>query len=248
MRKISAASASLARRGDPRRARRNMLLAHRWLPVVAAASSPPSLVARRNSGAGPLRSAEAEDKHLPYGWPELHLHASNQSARYAAGEYPGRSSAGNAQYEIYKRWCVARGLSNEQYVLRYVRWRDGVALEPALAPYLLERELEHWVLWHNPEVAAAMSSDAELQPESELALAVALFDAEGVRLRPEDLVTFQNIPALRSIPRIPHSHVFVRKRALSNGSRHALRASRRGWRERSPWLQSAVEREGEAPS
>ena len=217
----------------------------RWLPVVAAATSMPSLVARRNSG-GPLRSAE--DKHLPYGWPELHLHARNQSARYAASEYPGRSSAGNAQYEIYKRWCVARGLSNEQYVLRYVRWRHGVALEPALAPYLLERELEHWVLWHNPEVAAAVSSDTELQPESELALAVALFHAEGVRLGPEDLVTFQNIPALRSIPRIPHSHVFVRKRTLSNGSRHALRASRRAWRERSPWLLSAVEsveRQGE---
>ena len=224
-----------------------MLAHHAWLPVVAAASSTPSLVVRRNGGAGPLRSAEAEDKHLPYGWPELHLHARNQSARYAAGEYPGRSSAGNAQYEIYKRWCVARGLSNEQYVLRYVRWRDGVALEPALAPYLLERELEHWVLWHNPD-RAAVSSDTELQPESELALAVALFDAEGVRLGPEDLVTFQNIPALRSIPRIPHSHVFVRKRTLSNWSRHALRDSRRGWRERSPWLQSAVEREGEAPS
>ena len=227
-----------------------MLAQQRWLPMIAAASSPPSLSratsARRNSGTGPLRSAEVEDKHRPYSWSELHLHATNQSDRYAAGEYPGRSSAGNAQYEIYKRWCVTRGLSNEQYVMRYVRWQDGVALEPALAPYLLERELEHWVLWHNPEVAAAVSSDAGLVPESELALALALFDAEGVRLTPEDLVTFQNIPALRSIPRIPHSHVFVWKRTLSNRSRHALRALRHGWRERSPWLQSAVE--GEAPS
>ena len=225
-----------------------LVLAHRWLPVVAAASSTPSLVSRRN---GPLRSVEAEDKHRPYGWAELHVHARNQSARYAAGEYPGRSSAGNAQYEVYKRWCVARGLSNEQYVLRYVRWRDGVALEPALAPYLLEREIEHWILWHNPEVAAAVPPDGELQPERELTLAVALFDDMGVRLEPMDLVNFQNIPALRSVPRIPHSHVFVRKRTLSNGSRHALRASRRAWRERSPWLQSAVEsveRQGEAPS
>ena len=87
------------------------------------------------------------------------------------------------------------------------------------------------------------------QPERELALAVALFDDMGVRLEPEvDLVNFQNIPALRSVPRIPHSHVFVRKRTLSNGSRHALRANRRAWRERSPWLLSAVEsveRQGE---
>ena len=223
------------------------MFAHRWLPVVAAASSPLSLAARRNSGAGPLRSAEEEDKHRPYSWPELHLHASNQSARYAAGEYPGRASAGNAQYEVYKRWCVARDLSNEQYVLRYVRWRNGVALEPALAPYLLERELEHWVLWHNPDVGD-VSSDAELQQESELALAVALFHAEGVLLMPGDLVTYQNVPALRSLPRIPHSHVFVRKRMLSNRSRQALRAKRRDWGARSPWLQSAVEQDGNAPA
>ena len=47
--------------------------------------------------------------------------------------------------------------------------------------------------------------------------------------------------ALRSLPTIPHSHVFVRKRTLSNASRRALQASRRGWRERSPWLNAAVE-------
>mmetsp|Transcript_24007 Transcript_24007/g.48825 ORF Transcript_24007/g.48825 Transcript_24007/m.48825 type:complete len:235 (+) Transcript_24007:60-764(+) len=227
------------------------MLAHRWLPVISAASSLPSPVDRRNR-AGPV-SVEAEENHHPYSWPELCLHATNQTARYAAGEYPGRSSAGNAQYNIYKRWCVARGLSNEQYVLRYVRWQqirmldgvkfDGVALEPALAPYMLERELEHWVLWHNPDTDAAVSSNGELQPESELTLAVALFALQGVRLRPEDVVCFQNIPVLRSLPRVPHSHVFVRKRGLSNGSRQALRASRREWRLRSPWLQSAVERE-----
>ena len=215
------------------------LAPQRWLPIVAAATAPPPLIARRT------RSSEInEDKHKPYTWSELRLHAANQSARFAAGEYPGRSSEGNAQYEVYKRWCVERGLSNEQYVLRYVKWQDGgVALEPALAPYLLERGLEHWILWHNPE-AAGLRPDAELQPELETTLAMALLEAEGVRgLSRDDLVCFQNVPALRSLPRIPHSHVFVRKRTLSNASRRALQACRRSWRVRSPWLQSSVEQE-----
>eukprot|EP00308_Calcidiscus_leptoporus_P013338 CAMPEP_0119390096 /NCGR_PEP_ID=MMETSP1334-20130426/111921_1 /TAXON_ID=127549 /ORGANISM="Calcidiscus leptoporus, Strain RCC1130" /LENGTH=209 /DNA_ID=CAMNT_0007412497 /DNA_START=84 /DNA_END=713 /DNA_ORIENTATION=- len=183
-------------------------------------------------------SAVDANEHRPYGWAELALHARNQSARYAAGEYPGRSSSGTAEYAVYKRWCSARSMSNEQYVLRYVRWRaGGVALEPALAPYLLEHGLEHWILWHHPEAA---KSDTVLQPESEAALALALFDAEGVRLTRNDLVCFQNIPQLRSLPTIPHSHVFVRKQDLSNVARRALQASRSSWRERSPWLGSGM--------
>ena len=213
------------------------------VPVIAAASSPPLLAARRTPlrSSSPVVGSSPEDKHRPYSWSDLHLHASNQTARFAAGEYPGRSRDGNAEYEVYKRWCKARGLSNEQYVLRYVRWRRGVALEPALAPYLLEHGLEHWILWHNPEASGGVRPDAELEPESERALAAELLGAEGVHTTRDDLVCFQNVPALRSLPTIPHSHVFVRKRTLSNASRRALQASRRGWRERSPWLNAAVE-------
>ena len=223
-----------------------MAALQRLWPVLAAASTPPPpRVARRIGG----RALELnEDKHRPYDWAELHLHATNQSARFAAGEYPGRSGKGNAQYEIYKRWCKERGISNEQYVLKYVQWRDGVAIEPALAPYLLEQGLEHWILWHHPNPAAGVMPDAELQPDSELATALALLVSEGCSVSRDDLVCFQNVRELRSLPTIPHSHVFIRKGSLSNESRRALRASRHRWRARSPWLQAAVEKEGGAPA
>jgi len=89
--------------------------------------------------------------HRPYSWDDIRLHAINQSARYTAGQYPGRSPDGNALYEKYKRWCKNHGLDNQQYVLKYVSWRDGRALEPSLAPYLLEEGIEHWILWHHPD-------------------------------------------------------------------------------------------------
>ena len=206
--------------------------------IIAATST---RIARHISGRAVLELNE--EQHRPYSWTELHRHASNQSARFASGEYPGRSGKGNTQYEVYKRWCKERGVSNEQYVLKYVHWHGGVALEPALAPYLLKQGLAHWVLWHHPDPAAGVMPDAELHQDSEIVTAVTLLGAEGCSLTRDDLVCFQNILQLRSLPTIPHSHVFIRKRTLSNESRRALRAIHNRWRSRSPWLQAAVEQE-----
>ena len=64
-----------------------------------------------------------EPLHQPYSWDEIILHAANQSDRVNAGEYPGRSPEGNRVYEVYKQWCKERGLSNADYVLKYVQWQ-----------------------------------------------------------------------------------------------------------------------------
>ena len=111
--------------------------------------------------------------HRPYSWDELRIHAANQSERYAVGEYPGRSPDGNAMYEKYKQWCVKHGqITNAEYVLKFVRWRHkGIALEPSLAPYLLEDGIEHWILWHHP---THTPGSTELDRASEAQLAIQL--------------------------------------------------------------------------
>ena len=45
--------------------------------------------------------------------------------------------------------------------------RRRVALEPALAPYLLADGLEHWILWHHPdELAGDAALDGAAEPRS----------------------------------------------------------------------------------
>lgn len=175
--------------------------------------------------------------HRPYSWEDLKAHAANQSARYAAGEYPGRSPNGNAMYDRYKRWCIEHGrISNADYVVRYVRWHGGSALEPSLAPYLLDDGIEHWILWHHPNKTPG---DTELDPASEAAVARALVAREiKGEASPSDvpLVCFQNVPPLRSIPTIAHSHVFLRVGSMLPEARRAVGAMRGAWRQRSPWL------------
>ena len=174
--------------------------------------------------------------HRPYSWEELQTHAVNQSARYAIGEYPGRSPEGNAMYDRYKRWCVEHGrIRNAEYVLRYVRWRGGSALEPSLAPYLLEEGIEHWILWHHPE---RTKGDMELNGESDARIALLHVEREGgARLDREQIVCFQNVLPLRSIPTIAHSHVFLHVETMSQASQAAVSRLREAWRRRSPWLQ-----------
>ena len=180
-----------------------------------------------------------DSQHRPYTWRDIADHATNQSARYQAGEYPGRSPAGNAQYEVYKAWCTARAISNPDYVVRYVAWHDDAALEPALAPYLLVDGIEHWILWHHPNKTPG---DTELDPASEAAVARALVAREiKGEASPSDvpLVCFQNVPPLRSIPTIAHSHVFLRVGSMLPEARRAVGAMRGAWRQRSPWLRAA---------
>ena len=198
-------------------------------------------------------SAAAEDPpHRPYSWAELLEHAVRQEARFAAGEYPGRDAAGNARYQRYKEWCRARTppLSNAQYILQYVHWRPSaagrVALEPALAPYLLADGLEHWILWHHPD---ELAGDAALDGAAEAALAAELVRAEllpepaagdAVRLPSDAIVAFQNVPVLRSLPTIAHAHVFFHRARLPPEGRDALARARRAWLERSPWFNDAT--------
>ena len=198
-----------------------------------------------------LASAAAEEsqQHRPYSWTELLEHAVRQEARFAAGEYPGRDAAGNARYEQYKQWCRARTppLTNAQYIVQYVRWRSSlsaagrVALEPALAPYLLVDGLEHWILWHHPD---ELAGDAALDGDAEAALAAELVRAElagDAMLLPSDaIVAFQNVPVLRSLPTIAHAHVFFHLERLPPAGRDALARMRRVWLERSPWFNDAA--------
>ena len=168
----------------------------------------------------------------PYNWSQLQAHARNQAAFVEAGLYPRRTQERNADYDRYKAWCEARGLSNHEYVLRYVAWTQGAALEPALAPYELTEGIEHWILWHHP---AEVPGDRELDPRREEQLALKLLALERVHPAAHQILSFQNVPSLRSIPTIAHSHVFVRSRPAS-ATATGLANIRRRWRERSPWL------------
>ena len=208
----------------------------------ATASAHRRTLHRRDCGEPPVqRAPDAECVlHRPYSWSDLMEHSTNQSARYAAGEYPGRSPEGNAMYERYKRWCVENGgISNAAYVLKFVLWDEsGCALEPSLAPYLLEAGIEHWILWHHPD---RTPGDTELNSTSEARLARSLIAHAGAELDPRGhLLCYQNVPALRSIPSIAHSHVFLYASRMPTASQEVVREMRERWRLRSPWLQATA--------
>eukprot|EP00927_Polykrikos_kofoidii_P074244 TRINITY_DN70230_c0_g1_i1.p1 TRINITY_DN70230_c0_g1~~TRINITY_DN70230_c0_g1_i1.p1 ORF type:complete len:319 (-),score=38.72 TRINITY_DN70230_c0_g1_i1:30-986(-) len=54
-------------------------------------------------------------------------------------------------------------------------------------------------------------------------------------LREDEVVIWQNIPDLRSIPEVAHAHVFVCPRTQE--TREALQACRNAWTQRSPWAE-----------
>mmetsp|Transcript_36420 Transcript_36420/g.96857 ORF Transcript_36420/g.96857 Transcript_36420/m.96857 type:complete len:276 (-) Transcript_36420:50-877(-) len=54
-------------------------------------------------------------------------------------------------------------------------------------------------------------------------------------LSEDEVVIFQNIPELRSVPQVAHAHVFVRP--TSEATRSALHQLRLEWRLRSPWAE-----------
>ena len=178
-------------------------------------------------------------------WAALRAYAADQLHR----EPPPRTAASDQLYATYKEWCTARGLTNAEYVERYVKWDpDGVALEPSLSPYHLSPPtVQHWILWHHPRRAPG---DSALLPGRELALVRRLLrrdlqaagaagaaptttgeDEAPLRL---DAVCYQNVPALRSIPQIAHSHVFIRSAAAA--ALAALASRRAAWLARSPFL------------
>jgi len=95
-------------------------------------------------------------------------------------------------------------------------------------------------LWHHP---SKLAGDYELDPGSERRLALDLLALEGCHLQPNEVLSFQNVPSLRSIPTIAHSHVFLRPRP-SSAHAATLAKLRHNWRERSPWLTRAGGVEG----
>jgi len=54
-------------------------------------------------------------------------------------------------------------------------------------------------------------------------------------LQDGEVVVFQNVPELRSVPEVAHAHVFLRPR--SKATQEALRELRLQWRDRSPWAE-----------
>jgi hypothetical protein len=56
------------------------------------------------------------------------------------------------------------------------------------------------------------------------------------KLQDEEVVIFQNIPELRSVPEVAHAHVFIR--ASSSTTQAALRRLRHDWQMRSPWAEA----------
>jgi len=194
----------------------------------------------------------------PCSWEEVRAYAAAQEAQLAAGLGPRRAPETDAVYELYKRWCDAHSaeLRNEKcagfstnalYVLRYTAWEKekagavGVALEPNIVPYTLDAGISHWVLWHHPTLSAA-HGDAELEVRSERRIVAALLEAAALESDEEQLIAFQNVPALRSIPELAHAHVFLRPDlATEEGLALAARLERRGEAHaaHSPWLRSS---------
>ncbi|KAL1510489.1 hypothetical protein AB1Y20_006794 [Prymnesium parvum] len=129
-----------------------------------------------------LLAAAAAATFSPYNWSDLRDHARNQATRVAQGSYPRRTPARNEDYERYKAWCHARGLSNHDYVVKYVHWKDKAAIEPALAPYELEDGIEHWILWHHP---SHVPGSQELDPIEERRLALSLLALDKAILQPQ---------------------------------------------------------------
>lgn len=54
-------------------------------------------------------------------------------------------------------------------------------------------------------------------------------------LEEDEVIIFQNVPEMRSVPAVAHAHVFVRPRSPETAE--ALRELRRQWRDRSPWAE-----------
>ena len=100
-------------------------------------------------------------------------------------------------------------------------------------PYSVELGMSHWVLWHHPQ--HNLPGDSELQPAEELRLLEILL---GVSVRSSEAIVFQNVPTMRSIPTIAHSHVFFRPEEDLDGKKLAekLESRRTNWVNRSPWL------------
>ena len=86
-----------------------------------------------------------------------------------------------------------------------------------------------------PYLTEFLSGDAELDPtEERVLLRQLLGDAAP---RDDEAIVFQNVPTMRSIPTIAHSHVFLRPRADEAGEclQRRLNEVFGAWESRLPW-------------
>ncbi len=152
-----------------------------------------------------------------------------------------RLSAVKSRYARYKAWCNDNLVSNEDYVLTYTAWggtpqnpRDNIALAPNLAPYNLEQDIEHWVLWHHP---ISTPPSTRLNQYTDRELVYETLKRAGYSIPNEKVVTFQNPPEVRSVGGIAHSQVFIDTR--SDPKLAGVLAKLRWLHEqRSPWHRS----------
>ena len=166
-------------------------------------------------------------------WEVLKAYASEPMGFSDDASLFSRAPSAQRFYDDYKAWCASRGLSTADDVKQSVEWvqpgscSHRVCLEPNWAPYLLENDIEHWVLWHDPD---AVPGDTELDPEAEKEVLKALLDEAF----PDEscLVVFQNLPSRRSLQAIAHSHVFFRVMDEGTELACALSALRVRWEQR----------------
>ena len=169
-------------------------------------------------------------------WSTIAAYAADQLGESAAGRGPRRHPNVEADYARYKRDIEGMGLSNHEYLAAHTAWNGRrSALEPNLVPYHVEHGISHLVLWHHPDDMDGAST--ELDPSAELEIVREILGERGCPPRPSEAVIFQNVPSMRSVPTIAHSHVFLRPADDEAGRRLAaeLAERREAWRSRSPF-------------
>ena len=176
----------------------------------------------------------SEVEPSPSSFADLALFAEHRGRQAPGTRQPRRHPGTEAQYDLYKAWCLQQGVDNHAYVVKYTPW-DGRAfcLTPCLVPYHTEAGVSHWILWHDP---ASVPGDTELDPvDQHSKVCTLLGDAAP---RPDEVIIYQNQPESRSIPTIAHAHCFFRPQDDEAGGRlrAALAAMETRWREESPWL------------
>jgi len=164
-------------------------------------------------------------------WEDLRAYAKSQETLTP----PGRTEESMTLYGDYKEWCSTQGLTNADYVKQYVEWCDEseIAFEPCLAPYHLSPKVQHWILWHHPD---SIPGGSILVPSKEIETVRSLLQSPGqsMLLQNDEVICFQNLPSIRSIPTIAHSHVFIR--SATTALLGLLSRRRAAWLARSPFL------------
>lgn len=90
----------------------------------------------------------SEVEPSPSSFADLALFAEHRGRQAPGTRQPRRHPGTEAQYDLYKAWCLQQGVDNHAYVVKYTPW-DGRAfcLTPCLVPYHTEAGVSHWIFW-----------------------------------------------------------------------------------------------------